>query len=169
MGFALVTGLRGFDIPQVRQNVTAYRQARQEAGHSGPGGVYIRIPVYVADTAEQARTEPEASTMRAYRRLAETFARSAGQMGTTGAEERTERAARLSQVTYDDLLRDRVAYGTPDMVVERLRQLRDELGLSGVIMESNVGGFIPLDRVLHSIRLFAQEVASRLRASGHAA
>jgi hypothetical protein len=107
--------------------------------------------------------------MRAYRRLAENFAGSAGKMGTTGAEERSERAARLSQVTYDDLLRDRVAYGTPDMVVERLSQLRDELGLSGVIMESNVGGLIPLERVLHSIRLFAQEVAPKLQASSHSA
>jgi alkanesulfonate monooxygenase SsuD/methylene tetrahydromethanopterin reductase-like flavin-dependent oxidoreductase (luciferase family) len=169
MGFPLVTGLRGFDIPQVQQNLAAYRQTLQEAGHAGAGGVYIRIPIYVAETAEQARAEPEASTMRAYRRLAENFAGSAGKTGTTGTEERSERAARLSQLTYDDLLRDRVAYGTPDMVVERLGQLRDELGLSGVIMESNVGGFIPLERVLNSIRLFAQEVAPELRASSHAA
>ena len=42
--------------------------------------------------------------------------------------------------------------------------LRQELGLSGVIMESNVGGRIPLDRVLNSIRLFGQEVAPKLRA-----
>jgi alkanesulfonate monooxygenase SsuD/methylene tetrahydromethanopterin reductase-like flavin-dependent oxidoreductase (luciferase family) len=66
-------------------------------------------------------------------------------------------------VTYEDVLRDRVAYGTPDMVVDRLRWLRDELGLSGVIMESNVGGRIALDRVLASIRLYAEEVAPRLR------
>jgi hypothetical protein len=90
-------------------------------------------------------------------------------MGTTGSEDRLERAARLSQVTYDDLLRDRVAYGTPAMVVERLSQLRDDLGLSGVIMEANVGGFIPLERVVNSIRLFAQEVAPKLRASSPAA
>jgi alkanesulfonate monooxygenase SsuD/methylene tetrahydromethanopterin reductase-like flavin-dependent oxidoreductase (luciferase family) len=66
-------------------------------------------------------------------------------------------------VTYEDVLRDRVAYGTPEMVVDRLRELRDQLGLSGVIAESNVGGRIPLDRVLNSIRLYAQEVAPRLR------
>jgi hypothetical protein len=44
-----------------------------------------------------------------------------------------------------------------------LRDLRDRLGVSGVIMESNVGGRIPLDRVLTSIRLYAREVAPRLR------
>jgi len=49
------------------------------------------------------------------------------------------------------------------MVVDRLRQLRDQLGLAGVIIESNVGGRIPLDRVLNSIRLYAREVAPRLR------
>ncbi len=61
------------------------------------------------------------------------------------------------------MLRDRVAYGTSDMVVDRLRQLRDELGQSGFIAESNVGGRIPLERVLGSIRLYADEVAPHLR------
>src|SRR5215468_2471996 len=118
MGFSVVTGLRGFDIPQVTRNLTSYRTARQEAGHASNGNVYIRIPVYVAETAEQARSEPEASTLRAYRRMAETFTKSAAEMGATASEERRERGARLAQVTYDDLLRDRLAYGTPDMVVE---------------------------------------------------
>jgi alkanesulfonate monooxygenase SsuD/methylene tetrahydromethanopterin reductase-like flavin-dependent oxidoreductase (luciferase family) len=163
MGFSLVTGLRGFDIPEAAGHLDAYRTALREAGHAGDGNVYLRIPVYVAATAAKAHAEPEESTMRSYRRLAENFASSVGAAGTTGSEERAERAERLSQLTYDDVLRDRVAYGTPDMVVDRLRHLRDVLGLSGVIMESNVGGRIPLDRVLDSIRLYAQEVAPRLR------
>jgi hypothetical protein len=54
------------------------------------------------------------------------------------------------------------------MVVERLRQLQERLGLSGVVIESNVGGHIPLERVLNSIRLFAQEVAPQLRAGSSA-
>jgi len=163
MGFSLVTGLRGFDVPEAAGHLKVYRTALREAGHPGNGNVYLRIPVYVAGTAAQARSEPEESTTRAYRRLAENLAASVGAAGTTGSEERAERADRLSHVSYDDLLRDRVAYGTPDMVVDRLRQLREELGLSGVIMESNVGGRIPLERVLTSIRLYAQEVAPRLR------
>src|SRR6266446_4946949 len=163
MGFSLVTGLRGFDVPEAAGHLKVYRTALREAGHPGNGNVYLRIPVYVAGTAALARAEPEESTTRAYRRLAENLAASVGAAGTTGSEERAERADRLSHVSYDDLLRDRVAYGTPDMVVDRLRQLREELGLSGVIMESNVGGRIPLERVLTSIRLYAQEVAPRLR------
>jgi FAD/FMN-containing dehydrogenase len=117
MGFSLVTGLRGFDIPEAARHLAVYRAALREAGHAGDGNVYLRIPVYVAATAAQAHAEPEESTMRSYRRLAENLASSAGAAGTTGSEERAERAERLSQVTYDDVLRDRVAYGT-DMVVE---------------------------------------------------
>jgi len=41
---------------------------------------------------------------------------------------------------------------------------QETLGLSGFIMESNVGGRIPLESVLESIRLLGQEVAPELRA-----
>jgi alkanesulfonate monooxygenase SsuD/methylene tetrahydromethanopterin reductase-like flavin-dependent oxidoreductase (luciferase family) len=161
MGFSLVTGLRGFDVPQIKQQIAAYRAARREAGHPGDGSVYLRIPVYVADTAARARSEPEESTIRSYRRLAENFAASVGEAGTSTGEERA-RAEALSQATYDELLEDRVAYGTPDTVIDRLRRLREELGLSGVVMEPNVGGRIPPEGMLRSIRLYAEAVAPRL-------
>ena len=163
MGFSLVTGLRGFDVPEAAGHLKAYRAALRESGHAGDRSVYLRIPVYVAATSARARSEAEDSTMRSYRRLAENFASSVGAAGTTGSEERAERAERLANITYDDVLRDRVAYGTPDEVVDRLHQLRDELGLAGIIAESNVGGRIPIERVLNSIRLYAHEVAPRLR------
>jgi alkanesulfonate monooxygenase SsuD/methylene tetrahydromethanopterin reductase-like flavin-dependent oxidoreductase (luciferase family) len=169
LGLSLVTGLRGFDVPEATQHLATYRAARQAAGHAGEGNVYLRVPVYVAETAAQARSEPEESTVRAYRRLSENLAASAGNAGTTGSEERVERAERLSHVSYDELLEGRLAYGTPDMVVERLSEWRERLGLSGVIMEPNVGGRMPLDRVMNSIRLYAEEVAPRLRPARQAA
>ncbi|MBI3329714.1 MAG: LLM class flavin-dependent oxidoreductase [Nitrospinae bacterium] len=162
-GHHLLVGLRGFDVSEVAHHLKVYQTAWQEAGHPGHGEVFLRIPVYVAETAEQARSEPEISTMRSYRRLSESFGGSAGAAGTTASEERAERADRLSKVSYDDLLRDRVAYGSPDMVAERLGQLGDTLGLSGFIIEPNVGGRIPPELVLNSVRLFAREVVPRLR------
>ena len=163
MGMPIFMGLRGTTAPEVAQFLDVYRAAWREAGHPGEGDVMVRVPVYVAETSQQAYSEAEESTLRAYRRLSENLARSATAAGTTASEERAERAERLTTVTYEDLLRDRLAYGTPDMVAERLAQWRDELGLSGVIIEANVGGRIPQERVLNSIRLFAQEVVPRLR------
>ena len=88
-----------------------------------------------------------------------------GRAGTEAGEERAERGERLAAITYDGLLRDRLAYGTPEVVTERLIELRDTLGLSGFIMESNVGGEIPTKQMLESIRLFGEEVAPKLRKS----
>ena len=162
-GYHIFVGLRGLDRPDLVKNLQEYQNAWKEAGHAGKGDVFLRVPVYVAETEEKAHSEPEESTWRAYRRLAETFGNSARDRGATPDEERAERYERLSTITYDDLLRDRLAYGTPDSVAKQLKQIIEELDLSGVIAETNVGGLIPLDRVTNSIRLFTQEVVPHLR------
>jgi alkanesulfonate monooxygenase SsuD/methylene tetrahydromethanopterin reductase-like flavin-dependent oxidoreductase (luciferase family) len=159
----IIVGLRGFDVHQVKDHLDVYREAWQEAGHPGQGDVYLRVPVYVGATDEKGQREPEASTMRSYQRLGSLFGSSAGQAGTTATEERQERAERLSQITYDDLLKDRLAYGSAATVVEKLQFLTDELGLSGVIMEPNVGGQLSRAMVLDSIRRYAEDVAPKLR------
>jgi alkanesulfonate monooxygenase SsuD/methylene tetrahydromethanopterin reductase-like flavin-dependent oxidoreductase (luciferase family) len=163
LGYPIFIGLRGFDITEATVHLQAYRAAWSEAGHAGNGSVFLRMPIYVAETAERALSEPRESTMRSYRRMAGTFGRSVGRAGTTASEERQERSERLSQVSYEELLTGRVAYGTPEMVAEKLAHLRDTLGVAGVIMEPNVGGYNPPERVLNSIRLFAQEVVPQLR------
>jgi hypothetical protein len=48
-------------------------------------------------------------------------------------------------------------------VARRLSDLRDDLGLTGFVIEPNVGGAIPRDKVLRSIELFGREVAPALR------
>ena len=163
MGFSVVTGLRGFDVPQVSHHLKLYREAREASGYDKKGNVYLRIPIYVAETDDLGQEEPRESTFRSYRRLADNFARSASAAGTSATEERTERAQRLSEVTYEELLEDRLAYGSPDTVVKKLKHIAQEFDLDGIIMEPNVGGGLPFDRMINSIRLYAQEVAPRLR------
>ena len=162
-GLPIFVGLRGFDVPELAKQLQIYREAWRKAGHPGDGPVLLRIPAYVAETAERARQDSEGSTMRSYQRLAGAFGRSAGGQGTVNTEERAERSQRLATVAYEDLLRDRLAYGSPEMVITRLKQLTEELGLSGIIIEPNVGGAIPVDRMFNSLKLFAKEVAPALR------
>src|SRR5438309_610604 len=40
MGFSLVTGLRGFDVPEAAGHLKAYRAALRESGHAGDRNVY---------------------------------------------------------------------------------------------------------------------------------
>lgn len=158
LGYPIFVGLRGMDLPGVIDALRVYRESWHQAGHPGNGDVILRIPIYVAETREQAISEPQESTMRAYRSQAERFASSAGASGATPKEERAERAQRLSSVTYEELLRDRLAYGTPEDVADRLGEIHEKLELSGIIAEMNTGALIPQERILASLRLFCEKV-----------
>jgi alkanesulfonate monooxygenase SsuD/methylene tetrahydromethanopterin reductase-like flavin-dependent oxidoreductase (luciferase family) len=163
LGMPIFMGLRGMVVSELAQCLKEYRSAWAQAGHPGDGDVMLRLPAYVGKDMDRALREPEASTMVSYARLRQAYLNSAGQSGTTTSEERAQRAERLEGITYEDLLQDRLAYGTPEVVAERLGQWRDELGLSGVIIEPNVGGRIPAEQVAESVRLFADEVIPALR------
>ncbi len=160
LGYPIFIGLRGGDLEMNALNLAAYREAWHAAGHAGNGDVYLRIPVYVAETAAAAYEEPRESTTSNYRSRGEGYASRAE--GAGSVEERAEFARRIAAAGYEDLLRTRLAYGTPDAVIERLQGLRDEMGLSGFLLEANTGGGIPRDRVLNSVRLFAARVAPAL-------
>jgi alkanesulfonate monooxygenase SsuD/methylene tetrahydromethanopterin reductase-like flavin-dependent oxidoreductase (luciferase family) len=161
LGLPIFASLGTALLSDIAPALQDYRAAWQEAGHAGGGDVVLRLPVYVAATMEKARSEPEASTMHHYNRLRQAFLRSAG---SAEGEARATRAERLTTLTYEDVLRERVMYGTPDHVADRLQALIEGLGLSGLIMEGNTGGRVPPACVLESIRLFGKEVAPRLHA-----
>jgi len=70
----------------------------------------------VAKTAERAYTEPRVSTMAAVQSLGNRVADGASRAGTTG--DWSAQAERVRSMRYEDWLRDKVVYGTPDTVVD---------------------------------------------------
>ena len=120
----------------------------------------LRVGIYVAEDMDRAVTEPHESTMTYYNRIRQGLIQTATSFG---GERRVQRAEQLANMTYEDALEDRLIYGTPDFVAQRLEEWRDLLGLSGVIMEPNVGGNISPELLDTSARLFGQEVAPRFR------
>jgi alkanesulfonate monooxygenase SsuD/methylene tetrahydromethanopterin reductase-like flavin-dependent oxidoreductase (luciferase family) len=92
-------------------NIRAYRDAYRSAGHAGRGEVYLRIPVYVAETDARARDEPEASVMAFYRNLGARIEASAEHDGVRAVERRAERGRGLQTITYDEALRDKLVVG----------------------------------------------------------
>ena len=125
-----------------------YREAWKKAGHPGEGEVYLRVPVYVADTDEKAREEPRESIMHLLRYIGDRLAASAFTSGTRAIENRAERGAKMLNIDYEEVLRERMIVGTPGRVIDRLEQLRGELGLNGILAELNPGSLIPHARVL---------------------
>jgi len=157
MGHPLFVAVRSTTISDLKRFMGGYHEGWRGAGHPGRGDVALLVPVYVAETARAAREEPEASTMHFIRSIARAL------QASPTASRRGEDAARLARITYDEVLEDLVVYGTAEAVTDRLLQLREELGYSSLSVWMNEGAQIPHERVLRSMRLFAERVIPRLR------
>lgn len=158
MGLPIFVGLRGMDIPELRVHLQAYRKAWQEQGHAGNGNVFLRIPVYAAETEQGAVEEARDSIMYYFTRQADLQRSGVGRVGTGPAERRQARADRLETLSYDEILHTKVAFGTTQALIDRLAQLQEELGLDGIVAELDAGGLIPPERVQRSLRLLTHNV-----------
>jgi len=154
MGLPIFLAVRTTPIAHLERCIGSYHEAWRAAGHPGRGEVALIVPVYVAETAQAAREEPEASMMY--------FLRSIGEMLATGTTKRAEDGQRLLRISYDEVLKELAVYGTPEVVAERLIELREALGYSSLSVWMNSGGQMAHERVMRSMRLFAERVIPRL-------
>jgi alkanesulfonate monooxygenase SsuD/methylene tetrahydromethanopterin reductase-like flavin-dependent oxidoreductase (luciferase family) len=162
MGYPIIINpSRVFALSELGPYIQQYRRAWYEAGHAGEPQVGLRIPLYVAETAERAYAEPKESTMMAVQGLGNRVAQSASRLGTTGNWD--AQAERIRRMSYEDWLRDKVVYGTPEAVVDRLRQLIDELDLTQIIYEVNYGRHIPYELQLQNLRLINERVIPQFK------
>ncbi len=155
MGLPIFVGLRGMSIPELSQHLKAYRAAWREGGHAGDGDVCLRIPLYAAPTASAATEEPRETITYYFQRQADLTR--AG-MGAGSAERRATQAQRLSALTYDEILTTKVAFGTGPVLIDRLGQLKQDLGLNGIAAELNPGGLLPFAQEMRSLEIMTQQV-----------
>ncbi len=160
-GHAVFVAVRLGTLEELEPNITAYRKAWKEAGHPGDGKVFLRAPVYLAETERAAREEPEESIMYFYRYLGERLEDSATRAGVRAVEDRAARGRRLQTISYDEALRDKIIVGTPEGVTDRLMGLKETLGLNGILCEMNCGTRIPHARVMKSLQLLCEKVSPR--------
>jgi alkanesulfonate monooxygenase SsuD/methylene tetrahydromethanopterin reductase-like flavin-dependent oxidoreductase (luciferase family) len=163
LGLPIFAGLRTTEIPDLQAQLAPYREAWREASHAGEPSVYLRIPVYVSPTAQGAREEPRESMSAFFKRQTDLARAAVGRAGAGPADKRRMQADRMAALTYDDVLARKVVFGTPAAVIERLRELQDELGLDGIVAELNPGGLIPPALETRSLELLAREVVPALR------
>ena len=162
-GMPIFVATRLGDLHELVPNLRAYRQAWHAAGHPGDGKVYLRVPVYVAETEKKALEEPEESVMHFYKYLGARIEASAVMEGARAIENRAERGQRLQNIDYDEVIKSKIIVGTPAMVTDRLGQLREELGLSGILAELNCGMRIPAHQVLNSLQMMCSEVTPQFK------
>jgi len=64
----------------------------------------------------------------------------------------------MVSIEYDEVLRERMIVGTPSQVIDRLKQVQEELGLDGILAELNPGSLIPHQQVMTALRLLCEQV-----------
>ena len=158
MGLPIFVGLRGMDIPELSQCLKVYRQAWRDAGHPGDGDACLRIPIYAAPTEQAARDEPYDTITYYMERQANLTLQPLGRAGTGPVEFREGQARRLSTLSYDDILSRKVAFGTAVSLVDRLGEIHEQLGITGIAAELNPGGLLPIAQEMRSLEILTQQV-----------
>jgi alkanesulfonate monooxygenase SsuD/methylene tetrahydromethanopterin reductase-like flavin-dependent oxidoreductase (luciferase family) len=124
----------------------------------GEGDACLRIPVYAAPTEKAAREEPNETITYYFQRQAELTLAPIARVGTGPVERRQDQAERLSALAYDEILKNKVAFGTGPGLIDRLGQLREQLGLTGIAAELNPGGLLPRAQETRSLEILTKHI-----------
>jgi alkanesulfonate monooxygenase SsuD/methylene tetrahydromethanopterin reductase-like flavin-dependent oxidoreductase (luciferase family) len=162
-GKPIFMGVKFEDARDLIPAIEAYRKAWRDAGHPGNGAVYMRAPGYVAATEAAARAESEASLIHYYRQQAALATDSLTRQAIDASDRRWKGPERLNAMTYDQARSGSVLIGTPDTVADKLFALRADLGLDGIMLETNCGGLIPHHQEKEALRLLCQDVMPRFK------
>ena len=162
MGYPMfINPTRVGTLSELAPRIREFKQARREAGFSERVDIGLRLPIYVAETSEQAYYEPKESTMHAIERLTNLISDSATLEGI--GDDRVAQAERLKRLDYDAVLNDKVVYGTPEAVTDRLRQLQEDLGINQLVYEVNFGSQMPLQLQINAVRLINERVVPQFK------
>lgn len=156
MGYPIVVATPINPFPRLRELVPRYREARKAAGHpdNGPADVTLALPIYVSENRADIRPVMEPSIGHYLQTVANIYAA----QNTQAAVNRDH----FRRTTYEKACEGMAIFDTPEVCVERLQRLRDDLNIGRVIGWFNIGGAVPHAQVMRSMDLFAARVMPHL-------
>jgi alkanesulfonate monooxygenase SsuD/methylene tetrahydromethanopterin reductase-like flavin-dependent oxidoreductase (luciferase family) len=159
-------------IRVVRRWFDGYRQAAADLGYvPDPEKIAFSVPIYVADTDEQAHREARPAVEWLFHKGLKQTAPMHSPPGYMSLSSLrgvlTAGLTPFSQLGYEDLLAGgQVVAGSPDTVARRLRELYEELGGFGQLIGLFAIGPSTHEQVTRSAELFASKVMPVLRPLG---
>jgi alkanesulfonate monooxygenase SsuD/methylene tetrahydromethanopterin reductase-like flavin-dependent oxidoreductase (luciferase family) len=157
--------------PVVKGWFDGYRSAAADLGYEpDPEKIAFAVPIYVAETHEQAHREAKQHVEFLFHKglkqgleivLPPGYMSESSLRGMlSGGPRKT-----FGQMSYEDLVdAGMVIVGSPESVTEQVERLRGVLGF-GQIMALMCIGDTPHERVLRTMELFAREVAPEFRSA----
>ena len=160
-----------------RQAFDHYREAAEKHGYKpSPKQLAVTVPVYVAETDEQAHREVRPHVEWLFGtglkvRPDQWFPpgyMSKLSFATMLAARREHGMKDHSELTYEEIVEERyVIVGSRDTVIERLDELADDLGAGIVIGAGSQLGSMPHEQALESAQRMAEEVFPSFRGDGN--
>jgi alkanesulfonate monooxygenase SsuD/methylene tetrahydromethanopterin reductase-like flavin-dependent oxidoreductase (luciferase family) len=142
LGYPLFSAVRASPLGELAGHARAYREAWAAAGHQGRARLYLQVPVYIGESRAAALAAAEAGMLRFSQYRADLV---------------------RGPLSYADVLREKGIVGTPQMVAERLGELRAAADLDGVSAEINPGSMLTHDQVMASLRLWCREILPQFK------
>ncbi|HKU38852.1 MAG TPA: LLM class flavin-dependent oxidoreductase [Polyangiales bacterium] len=160
-GYAAMFATNINPFPKLRNLLAIYHAARSQSGAPARrDDVTLLMPVYVAETDAQARSELEPSVRQHAQLTAALLQRAA--TACSSEAERTALVNLVSHVRQLDVttVQDSMGLvGSAETCRARLAQLREDYDPGRIIAWFDIGGLVPHAQVRQSMRRFAEEVA----------
>jgi len=167
-GWPMLNSILTGPVDQLVRRRDSYLAALRKHGRTEPEiaalmqhwGVSRQI--YVADTDAQALAEAKDAEMWYQDSLRRFQVPERIEDAHPSLQPRFRAAAeRFAKVTWEGLVAETVAFGSPDTVARHIETMRG-LGIGQVLCWMNFGG-LPQDKIRRSMELFAREVMPRFR------
>ena len=163
VGYPIFAASQVNSFNRLRRFLPTYRAARKSAGHPDNGGEDLSLlaPLYVGTDRDEIRRDTEPGIRHLLETVASLYT-SATPKTAGAARHLMELAQKARETTYEQACESMALFETPEACVERLRALAEEFGMGRMICWFNPGGTLPHERVIRSMRLFADRVLPHL-------
>ncbi len=167
-GWPMLNSILYGPVDQLAQNRDIYVDTLRKSGRTEPevrallGRWGVSRQIYVADTDARALEEARPYELW-YQESFRRFVIPERIEDTHPSLQPAFRAMaeRLGKITWEGLVRETLAFGSPDTVARHIETMR-EMGVGQVLCWMNFGG-LPQDKIRTSMELFAREVMPRFR------
>lgn len=164
LGLPIFCGVLQLSSAELIELLASYDAAKIGAGFNSPRDAKLRIPVYVSDTMDDALKTPKAGLMFRYESAMQILQNmvASGQANNLG--ERAERIRKLGKLKWEDIYNsEKAIIGTPDVVADKIKEIGNQLQLSGMVLEFNPGERLPEEQINRSLELFCEKVIPKLK------
>jgi natural product biosynthesis luciferase-like monooxygenase protein len=157
-------------IDMIKENFDAYRSALSANGADPAHYEYpVMQQVYVGEDARRAYEEPQQASMEYFALLGRLLPKELRESSDVAASDSysfyRKVGSNIAGLKYDFLVENGVCFGDANTVVERIKRLEAEVGMTYFMAWLNFGS-LAHDLVVRSMRRFAEDVLPLLNAEG---